>query len=88
MHLSANQEADLRSTARRALLVAWSLLAWFGEAILLYDLWSARNSPHGVTASLYLLPIAHLLPLVRRYPAAAKVDARRQAGGPELCGGK
>jgi hypothetical protein len=49
------------------LLLLSSVCAWFGEAVLLMDLWSARQSPD-MPAAFYwywcLLPIAHLLPWI------------------------
>jgi hypothetical protein len=58
----ANKEVDLESTARTGLIVLSSLLAWICEALLLLHLRSARNSPDGAPASLYLLPVVNLLP--------------------------
>ena len=58
----ANKEVDLESTARTGLIVLSSLLAWMCEALLLLHLRSARNSPDGAPASLYLLPVVNLLP--------------------------
>lgn len=59
--MQSHKRDDLASSARTAFLVAWSLLALFGEALLLLHLWSVRTQP-SVAASSYILPGAHLLP--------------------------
>jgi hypothetical protein len=53
------EEVDLKSTARKALLLLASLLAWIGEGYLLFNLRSAGNTP---SVPKYLGLIAHLLP--------------------------
>jgi hypothetical protein len=60
--MQLKKDVDLRSSARTALLVGWSLLAWAGEAFLLFNLHSARGTLRDLPASLYVLPIIHLLP--------------------------
>jgi hypothetical protein len=85
--MQAHREVDLRSTARTALIVAWSLLALFGEALLLLHLWWARTQS-SVPASSYVLAIAHLLPwlagmrrlwMVRRALRNGTLDSSRAA---------
>src|ERR1700734_1037209 len=56
------EELDLKSTARKALLLSSSLLAWAGEGYLLFNLWSARSAQSGAPASMYFVSVAHLLP--------------------------
>jgi hypothetical protein len=56
------EEVDLRSTARNALLLSLSLLAWIGEGYLLFNLWSGGHAASGVSASKYFGAFAHLLP--------------------------
>ena len=56
------EEVDLKSTARKALLLFSSLLAWAGEGYLLFNLWSAHNTQSGAPASMYFVLVAHLLP--------------------------
>lgn len=61
---TSTQEVDLKSTARIAQIVGLSLVVWVGEAFLVYYLLSVRAVPGGAPWSLYLLPIAHILPWV------------------------
>lgn len=59
-----NEEVDLRSTARMALLLLASLVAWLGEGYLLFVIWSGHYAPSGVSVLKYLVPIVHLIPWV------------------------
>src|ERR1700722_19491098 len=59
--MPVNKEVELASTARTGLIVLSSLLAWMCEALLLFHLRSARSSPDGAPALLYLLPVVNLL---------------------------
>jgi hypothetical protein len=56
------EEVDLKSTARKALLLLASLLAWLGEGYLLFNLRSRGNTPFAESVPKYLGLIAHLLP--------------------------
>ncbi len=44
---TSNQEVDLKATARIAQIVGLSLVAWAGEAFLVFYLLSARTVPRG-----------------------------------------
>jgi hypothetical protein len=78
--MPVNKEVELASTARIGLIVLSSLLAWLCEALLLFHLRSARNSPDGAPALLYLLPVVNLLPWASAMPSLWRVRRDVRSG--------
>ena len=84
--MQVKEEVDLRATARTASCVVASLLVGGCETLLLFKLWSARNSPPGAPASLYYLPILALLPWVGAMQWLWKVRNDARSGALDAAG--
>jgi hypothetical protein len=84
--MPVNKEVELASTARTGLIVLSSLLAWMCEALLLFHLQSARNSPDGAPALLYLLPVVNLLPWASAMPSLWRVRRDVRSGALDAAG--
>jgi hypothetical protein len=84
--MPVNKEVELASTARTGLIVLSSLLAWLCEALLMFHLRSARNSPDGAPALLYLLPVVNLLPWASAMQSLWRVRKDVRSGALDAAG--